>query len=349
VSDEDAPRFALDVPPRLARVLRDGVRVPEREVDPETEDLQVAFVTVPDRRADPAYDEQVQQLVHGLRARGTPATVWRDLRDWSGADVAVAVGWRSVPTVLRLPDLGARALLVLEDEVDALPASSDREWAGWAYRQGLTTLCAGDWLARRLADDFGAEAHVFVPGVDPERHHPLPTHRREDLVVAHVAPALAQAAAPMTLLALEELHARRPEVELVLFGEERRLATRFPQTELGVADAPARNHVYSEATVGVALSVGAPSPVILDMLACGLPVVSLRAAAVREAYAEGTLELALHDPGAVADAIERLLDDLALRAERARGGLELAGDRSWAAASADVEAALRLALSRTDR
>jgi glycosyltransferase involved in cell wall biosynthesis len=346
VSEDEQQRFAVGLPPRLDRVLRDGVRELDHEADPDDEALRVAFVQLPDRRADPAAEDQVEQLVQALRARGTPATLWRDLREWEGADVAVAVGWRSVPTVLRLPGLAGRALLVLEDEVDALPSSSEREWAAWAHRQGLTTVCAGPWLAARLARDYDADTHAFVPGVDPERHHPLPTHRRDDLVVAHVAPALPAAAAPLTVLALRELHDRRPDVELVLFGEERPLATHFPHTSLGVGDAVARNHVYSEATVGVALSVGAVSPVAQDMLACGLPVVTLNTGPARTDLPQDAAELTHHDPLDVASAIERLLDDLALRAERARSGLAVAGERTWAAAAGAVDDALRDAVRR---
>ena len=342
---ETPERFALPLPPRLARVLRDGVRAPERDVAPDTEELEIALVAMPSRRPETERDEGVEYLLEGLRARGNPTTLWREMRGWPGADIAVAVGWRSVPTVLRLPDLGARALLVLEDEPAALPASSEREWAEWAHQQGLAVVCAGSFLADQLAEHYGAVTHSFLPGVDGERHHPLPTHRRDNLVLLHAAPGDPSTATPLGVLALEELYERRPDLHLGLFGDDRRLATRFEHESLGVATPEERNQAFSTTTVGVALSVGAPSPVVLDMLACGLPVVTLDTPAARDAYPDDSVEFAVHDPDAVAEAIERLLDDLALRAGRARAGLELAAQRTWDEASAQVEDALRLTVA----
>jgi hypothetical protein len=47
----------------------------------------------------------------------------------------------------------------------------------------------------------------------------------------------------------------------------------------------------------------------------------------------------------MADAMERLLDDLVLRAERSRAGMEFAATRTWDRAAEQVEAGLRTALS----
>ena len=62
---------------------------------------------------------------------------------------------------------------------------------------------------------------------------------------------------------------------------------------------------------------------------------------------DGPVELARASTRSrVADAIERLLDDPALRgADAARGGASWSAERTWAAAAAQVEAGLRAALS----
>ena len=58
----------------------------------------------------------------------------------------------------------------------------------------------------------------------------------------------------------------------------------------------------------------------------------------------GPIELSDLSPIAICDAIERLLDDLVLRAERSRAGAEFVAHRTWPAAAAQVEVALRQAL-----
>jgi hypothetical protein len=60
--------------------------------------------------------------------------------------------------------------------------------------------------------------------------------------------------------------------------------------------------------------------------------------------AGGPVTLAGIDPLAVADAIERLLGDLALRAERSRAGIAWVAGRTWDAAAVQVEAGLHEAL-----
>ena len=68
--------------------------------------------------------------------------------------------------------------------------------------------------------------------------------------------------------------------------------------------------------------------------------------AMRDTFgADGPVELAPFDPLAICDAIERLLDDIMLRAERSRAGAELVANRTWARAAEQVEAGLRAALS----
>jgi hypothetical protein len=54
--------------------------------------------------------------------------------------------------------------------------------------------------------------------------------------------------------------------------------------------------------------------------------------------------LAAFDPFAIADAIERLLDDEPLRACRSREGAELVGSTTWSRAARQLEDGIRTAL-----
>jgi len=149
------------------------------------------------------------------------------------------------------------------------------------------------------------------------------------------------------VLALDELHRRRPEVEIALFGEARQIVTPFPHRELGVMERGALAHAYASAAVGLVISLTNPSLVPTEMLACGLPVVDVAGDAMVATFgAGGPIELAAPEPGALADAIERLLDDLVLRAERSRAGTALALGRTWERAGQQVELGLREALRR---
>jgi glycosyltransferase involved in cell wall biosynthesis len=87
---------------------------------------------------------------------------------------------------------------------------------------------------------------------------------------------------------------------------------------------------YAAADIAVFLSdyegFGLPA---LEAMARGVPVVASRAPALGEIFGEAALLVEPRDEQAVADAIERILGDPALRADLIRRGRALAGRFSW--------------------
>jgi glycosyltransferase involved in cell wall biosynthesis len=361
-------------PAGLLEALRDG---PAPLAPPGDGGRLRVGVVVPQFRRGSGGHSTIAHLLRGLEARGhacavhvldeegrhagqSPdgvAALWREffgplrgavrlgLEAWDGADVALATGWQTVPAVLRLPGAAARAYLVQDHEPDFYPASAERQWAAWTYRQGLHCIAASPWLAGLLGSSYGATATSFDLGVDHEHYRPHPTHRRDDLVLFYARAVTPRRAVPLGVLALDELHRRRPGVEIALFGEAQPLDTPFPHRHLGVLEPDDLAHAYASAAVGVVLSMTNPSLIPQEMLACGLPCVDLASDSMLATFgAEGPVTLAAFDPLALCAAIERLLDDLALRAERSRAGIAWVAGRTWDAAAAQVEAGLREAL-----
>jgi glycosyltransferase involved in cell wall biosynthesis len=264
---------------------------------------------------------------------------------WTGADVAMATGWQTVAQVLRLPGASARAYLVQDHEPEFYPTSAERDWAAWTYRQGLHCIAASPWLADLVRTHYGASATSFDLGIDHERYRPAAVERRTDRVLFYARAVTPRRAVPLGLLALEELHRRRPGVEIALFGEARPVAAPFPHRTLGVLAPDALARAYSEATVGLVLSLTNPSLIPQEMLACGLPCVDVASPSMLAAYgADGPATLAAPEPIALCEAIEALLDDPARRARQAADGLRWAAARTWPAAAAQVHEGLRTAL-----
>jgi O-antigen biosynthesis protein len=338
------------------------------------ESLRIAVV-VPQFRRGSGGHKTIAELVRGLETRGHEPSIWVEdeearhhgedvdglwhsffgrvdkpvrlgFDEWSGADVVLATGWQTVHRALLLERVAGRAYLVQDHEPEFYATSPQRTWAEQTYGLGLHPICASPWLAGLVKERYGVEASSFDLGVDHESYKPLPTHRREDLVLFYARAVTARRAAPLGLLALEELKRRRPSVEVALFGESRRILTPFKHLHLGVMSPDKLAHAYASAAVGMCLSMTNPSLVPTEMMACGLPVVDLDVPSMRDTFgADGPVELAAFDPLAICAAIERLLDDLMLRAERARAGTELAAGRTWARAAEQVEAGLRAAFA----
>ena len=365
----------LPLPLTLLDVLRAGPAPLAPGADHDAPACSIALV-VPQFRRGSGGHATIANLVRGLEARGHSLSLWIEDEEgrhadddvdalfkeffgpvaarvhlgceaFGGADVVVATGWQTVPRVLTLTGARARAYLVQDHEPEFYGTSAERMWAEWSYRQGLHCVCASPWLAGVVRERYGGSATSFDLGVAHDHYRALPTHRRDDLVLAYARATTPRRAVPLVLLALAELHRRRPRVEIALFGEASGIDVPFPYRDLGVMEPDALAHAYASAAVGVVASLTNPSLVPTEMLACGLPVVDVRSEAMLACFGpEGPIELAAPDPLALCDAIERLLDDLALRAERSRAGTELVATRTWARAAEQVEAGLREALRR---
>jgi glycosyltransferase involved in cell wall biosynthesis len=329
--------------------------------------LRIAFV-VPEFRRGSGGHTTIANLVRGLEARGHACSIWihdplgrsggpdsfraffgpfaaavhDGTAGWTGADVAVATGWQTVAQVMLLPRCRGRAHLVQDDEPEFYPASAERLWAERAF--ALPAITAGTWLAERMRAR-GLPATPFDLGIDHAVYRPQPAAvRAPRRVLFYARLATPRRASPLGMLALAELHRRRPDTEIVLFGDPTPLTAPFPFVNLGILDPPEVARAYAEATVGLVLSLTNHSLAAQEMLACGVPVVELRNSSTEAAFGDSPIELSEPSALALADALERLLDDPAERARRSEAGLRWATGRRWEPAASAVEAGLRAVL-----
>jgi glycosyltransferase involved in cell wall biosynthesis len=271
--------------------------------------------------------------------------VYKGFEGWQGADVAIATGWQTVHAALALDQCRARAYLVNDHEPEFYAASTEQVLAQDTYRHDLHCIAASPWLRDLLIDRYGASADAFQLGVEGDTYRPLPVERRTDTVIYYARHATPRRAVPIGLMALAELHRRRPEVRIVLFGTDKPLHAAFPYEHMGVLSPPQLARLYSEATVGLCLSLTNFSLMPKEMLACGLPCVELAGVSAESIFGEdGALDLAPLDPPRIADALERLLADRALWERRSREGREFVASHTWDRATDEVEEGLRHAL-----
>ena len=328
--------------------------------------LRVAVV-VPGFRRGSGGHTTISNLVRGLERRGHACSIWihdplgrsggaeafrtafgpfaapvhDGLAGWAGADVAVATGWQTVAPVVLLRGCRARAQLVQDEEPEFYPASAERLWAERSF--SLPAITAGAWLAERMRAR-GLQATPFDLGIDHAVYRPQPVPRAPERILFYARLATPRRAVPLGLLALAELHRRRPGTEIALFGDATPLSAPFPFTNLGILDPPDVAHAYAEATVGLVLSLTNHSLVAQEMVACGLPAVELRTPSTEAAFGGAPIVLVEAKVLALVEALERLLDDPHERARRSQAGPQWAASRTWEAAATAVEAGLRAAL-----
>jgi O-antigen biosynthesis protein len=363
---------------KIARVLRDGPVALSQALPgmAERTPLHVAFV-IPPFSAGSGGHNIIFQLAYRLERAGHTCSIWiedvfghrrhewpavvrasirehfvpveapvhNDFAHWYGADVVVATGWETVYAALSLPNVRARAYLVNDHEPEFFPTSVESVWAADTYRLGLFGICGSPWLRDLYVERYGGVAEVFDYGVDHAVYHPRPIEREHDTVVYYCRSTTPRRAVALGLMALHELHRRRPQTRIVMFGERYEMKTPFPYEHLGVASPETLSWLFSEATVGLCLSMTNYSLIPQEMLACGLPCVDLVGASAESVFgADGPVELSPFETTALADHLERLLTDRELWARRSRAGIEFVAGRSWDRAHEQVEAALRRAL-----
>jgi hypothetical protein len=279
----------------------------------------------------------------GVRLR---APLHHGLGDWFGADVAVATGWQTVWPLLRLPGVHARAYLVNDDEPAFYPRSVESELAGETYRQDLYCITGTRWMLELLRERDGARGGWFDYPVAPA-YSVRPVERRDDTIVVYARTVTHRRAVPLAVLALEELIVNRGRrLRVLMFGDEYPIPDApFDFEFLGLVRPERLAWTYSEATVGIALSMTNASLVPQDMRACGLPCVELAGGAAEATYGDaGGVAFTPFDPVALADRVESLLDDPEERERRRDEGLAATRAQSWARSGEQVEAHLRAAL-----
>ena len=297
------------------------------------------------------YDATTQiggaQLRHDIRKYFAPieGAVYNGFGEWHGADVVIATGWETVHPALLLPNCYARAYIVNDHEPEFFATSAERALAEDTYRHGLHCIAASPWLRDLVEERYGASADAFQLGVDHRVYRPREVRRRTDMVVYYARHSTPRRAVPFGLMALSELHRRRPELRIVLFGTDKPMWTTFPYEHAGILRGDELSLLYSEATVGLCLSLTNFSLMPKEMLACGMPCVELADVSAESVFgADGPIELAPLDPTKIADAVEKLLDDRGLWEQRSRDGIDFVASHTWDHATDQVEAALRHAL-----
>ena len=286
-------------------------------------------------------------LRHDIREFFAPidGPVYRGFEEWHGADIVLATGWQTVHPALQLDRCSARAYVVNDHEPEFYATSAEAALAADTYRQGLHCIAGSPWLRDLLIQRYGATADAFEYGVDHATYHRKPITRRRDMIVYYARPETPRRAVPIGLMALAELYRRRPNTRIVLFGSDSDIETAFPYEQMGVLSGEELSWLYSEATVGLSLSMTNFSLIPKEMLACGLPCVELAGVSAESIFGRsGPLELVPLEPVAIADALELLLDDAELWERRSTEGIELMSTRTWDRAASEVEGAIRHAL-----
>jgi glycosyltransferase involved in cell wall biosynthesis len=276
---------------------------------------------------------------------GVEAEVFRGLEDFDSADVAIATEWRTAFPVRDLPRCREKVYLVQDHEPEFFATSSQSTWAEETYAMGYRCIAYTPWMAKVLEKRYGLQSRWFECGTDLDVF-PFagPAGRENEIIAVYARRETERRAVELAVAGLALLARRRPTIRPVLFGSNAR-NTRMPFIAEDLRVVPPRrlSQLYREAAVGLVFSLTTHSLVAHEMMSSGLPTVELEGDNVSSALGPpGELvEQAARRPDAIADAIERLLDDREHAAGMARRARAFVEARTWERAGDQVQDAIR--------
>ncbi len=231
------------------------------------------------------------------------------------------------------PRAGCAQVITVHDlAFETHPDRFDRRYAAWARRahraaarSAAAVICVSEATAAQVRERWE---------VDPGR-----------IVVAHHGPGQAlPPAEPRTPTHVLYVGDDEPRKNLALLRAAAERFTALPVRVAGRAGEPVTPAGLAELLAG-ALALVHPSLdegfglTLLEAMAAGVPVVAVENPAVREICGDAVLYVDARDPASLASALQRLVDDPALRVDLAARGGARAGRYDWAAsARAHVEA-----------
>jgi glycosyltransferase involved in cell wall biosynthesis len=201
--------------------------------------------------------------------------VYHDHDELPMCHFAFATGWQTAYAVKAFRGALFKYYFVQDFEPSFYPMSSEYIFVEDTYRFGFTGITAGGWLADKLRADYGMRTHAVGFSYDRSLYAPKP--RQSDLrrLFCYVRPDTPRRAWELAALTLSEFHNQRPDVGLVLAGGGIDTGSLpFPAFAPGAVSQAELPHLYSQCDAALVPSLTNLSLLPLELMACGVPVVS---------------------------------------------------------------------------
>lgn len=272
------------------------------------------------------------------RARVASSSSFADLRasivDYPDAgvpddvDVLFATGWETAYRSFRDRSNARRFYFVQDFEPMFYPTGSEAVLAENTYRFGFIGITAGEWLARKLRDEYGMRTSSFTFGAESS-HYSVTSSGRRDAVFFYARPETARRGFELGAMALDLFARERPNSPIILAGQDvSRLRLPFVHENPGNVQVGDLNALYNRCAAGLVLSLTNMSLLPLELLAAGVIPVVNDGPNNRLVSDNEFIEYTEPSPRALADRLIAVVDR-ADQAEHARRAAESVGETTW--------------------
>jgi glycosyltransferase involved in cell wall biosynthesis len=263
------------------------------------------------------------------------AKVYRGIDSAPPAYVSLATEWRTAYYVRSFVKTKLRCYFVQDFEPWFFPIGSEYYLAEETYRFGFVGITAGDWLKEKLARDYGMTTYSVGFSYDRDLYKPLTHLDSKDpvkRVFFYARPPTPRRAFELGLLALKLVTKKIPGVEVVLAGWDLSgYQIPFEHKDLGVQSVAALPQIYNSCSVALVLSLTNLSLLPLELMACGVPIVSNDGPNNEWLLNAENSKMTRPTPESLADAICEVLTNQNEADRLVKAGFETANKTSWEA------------------
>lgn len=267
------------------------------------------------------------------------------------ATYTFATSWQTAYYVRNFNTTKHKCYFVQDFEPYFYAVGSESAFAEETYSFGFDTVTAGTWLSAKLSDEFGATTYPI--SFSYERGLYCLMARREPeikRVFFYARPPTQRRAFELGLLTLQEVVNRMPNVKVIFAGwDVSNYEIPFEHLNAGTLSLQELPDLYNQCDVALVLSFTNLSLLPLELMACGVPVVSNRAPCTEWLLNDHNSILTRPVVEDLASGICELLTDSSTHHRIRSEGIRVANMSSWEDEAIKMDVALRIIAGDTSK
>lgn len=258
------------------------------------------------------------------------------------AEFVIATSWQTAYYAKRISSTAKKLYFIQDYEPYFYSLGSEATFSENTYRFGFSGIVVGEWLAEKLAAEYGMRTLPVGFGVEHERYHPIPRREPEiRRVFFYARPPTARRAFELGLMVLDLVHKALPSTHFILAGwDTSSYEIPFPHLAAGTLRLDELPDLYAQCDVALVLSMTNLSLLPLELMACRCAVVSNRGPNVEWLLTDEIAMLCDPAPEALAEAICTALTDDAMREALIARAERFAKTQHWGQVVEDFEKGL---------
>ena len=180
----------------------------------------------------------------------------------------IATGWQTAYFVKRFNNTEKKFYFVQDFEPAFFPMGSMYIFAENTYKFGFDGITAGDWLKKRLHDEYGMKTRSFSFSYDKDVYKPV--EKRDDVkrLFFYARPVTPRRSFEIGLLALNEVYKRINDIEVVFAGwDVGNYEIPFKNLNAGSVDISELSDLYAQCDICLVMSTSNLSLLPLEIMA----------------------------------------------------------------------------------